>query len=374
MLFLPDLTIGGAERVVVNLLNHWTPQLRTKWMPTLVLRHHSGGLYDQVPSWVDLVSLNLPRAGLRSSIASLWKLGILMKRRRPQVIVAFHTATFAWVVFASRIGSRGTKIAVSVNNPFSRFYDSASTIRWRLFFKWACKLTDCFWAVTPGIAEELHSSFGIPKVKIAVIPNSVDLDSVLAGPPVSHPAFGQTQVPVIVTAGRLTVQKRLDILLQAASILAARIEFNLVILGDGILKDNLVHLASRLGISCRTFFLGFVPNVWSFIKKASVFALSSDYEGFGNVLIEAMACGVPVVATRAPFGPEYIISNEESGLLIPTGDPEALANGMWRLLVDQNLRQRCIEGGFRRASDFSVEKAVQAVFDALDNLVKEKKD
>src|SRR5208282_3795358 len=279
MLFLPDFTIGGAERVVVNLLNHWTPQLRTKWMPTVVLRRHSGGLCDQVPNWVDVVSLNLPRAGLRGSIATLWRLGMLMRRRRPQVIVAFHTATFAWVVFASRIGSRGTKIAVSVNNPFSRFYDAASSIRWRFFFKWACKLTDCFWTVTPGIAEELNSSFGIPKAKITVIPNSVDIDRVLASAPVSHPVFDRTEVPVIVTAGRLTVQKRLDILLQAASMLAARIEFNLMILGDGILKDNLVHLASRLGISCRTFFLGFVPNVWSFIKKASVFALSSDYEG-----------------------------------------------------------------------------------------------
>jgi len=374
MLFLPDLTIGGAERVVVNLLNHWTPQLRTKWIPTLVLRCQSGGLSDQIPDWVDVVPLNLPRVGLWSSIASLWRIGMVVRRRHPKVMVAFHTATFAWVVFASRLGSRRTKIAVSVNNPFSRFYDSASSLRWRLFYKWACKLVDCFWAVTPGIGNELYSSFGIPKAKISMVPNSVDIDMVQASTPVSHPVFDRTEVPVIITAGRLSVQKRLDILLKAASMLASRIEFNLVILGDGTLKDNLEHLAASLGISERTFFLGFVSNIWSFIRRASVFALSSDYEGFGNVLIEAMACGVPVISTRAPFGPEYIISNEENGLLIPTGDPEALENGLWRLIVDQKLRQRCIDSGFRRASDFSVEKAVRIVIVALDNLVKEEKN
>jgi len=374
MLFLPDLTIGGAERVVVNLLNHWTPELRTKWIPTLVLRRQSGGLSDQVPSWVDVASLNLPRVGLWSSVATLWRLGMLIRRRRPDTIVAFHTATFAWVVFASRLGSRSTKIAVSVNNPFSRFYGSASTLRWRLFFKWACKSVDCFWAVAPGIAEELHSSFGIPETKIAIIPNSVDIDVVQASIPASHPVFDRTNVPVIVTAGRLSIQKRVDLLLEAASKLTARIEFNLVILGDGALKGDLEHLASRLGIGNRTLFLGFVPNPWSFVRKASVFALSSDYEGFGNVLIEAMACGVPVVATRAPFGPEYIISNEKNGLLVATGDAEALENGMRRLLTDQELRKCCIEGGFRRASDFDVEKVAHAVIAALDNLVKENKD
>jgi len=376
MLFLPDLTIGGAERVVVNLFNHWTPEQRTKWTPTLVLRRHSGGLCDQLPSWVNVITLNLPRAGLRSSIGTVWRLGMLMRRRHPQVIVAFHTATFSTVVFASRFSSRRTKIVVSVNNPFSRFYGSAHTIRWKLFYKFACKLTDCFWAVTPGIAEEMYSSFGIPKRKITILHTSVDIDHVSASrnTPVSHHAFDRSDVPVIITAGRLTAQKRLDVLLQAASLLAPKNEFNLVIIGDGVLRERLEQLASRLGISDRTFFVGFVPNLWAFISKSSVFALASDYEGFGNVLIEAMACGVPVVATRAPFGPEYVISNEENGLLVPTRDPNALANAMWRLLVDADLRRRCIQGGFRRASDFSVERVMQSFLAALDDVVKEKSD
>jgi len=245
-------------------------------------------------------------------------------------------------------------------------------MRWRLFFKWACKLTDCFWTVTPGIAEEMYSSFGIPKQKIVGIPSTVDVDMVLSSKdaPANHHAFAGGGAPVVITAGRLTAQKRLDVLLQAASILAAKIEFRLMILGEGDLREKLEQLAARLGISDRTFFIGFVPNLWGFISKASVFALSSDYEGFGNVLLEAMACGVPVVATRAPFGPEYIISNEKNGLLTPTGDPEALANALWRLLVDLKLRQLCIEGGLKRASDFRAEKVIPSIFVALDSLIK----
>jgi glycosyltransferase involved in cell wall biosynthesis len=242
----------------------------------------------------------------------------------------------------------------------------------RLLIKLACRLSDYFLAVTPTVAEEMHSFSGIPKRKIAVLPSSVDVDRVLASrnTPVTHQAFIREGMPVIITAGRLSPQKRLDVLLEAASSLTSRIEFNLVILGEGALREDLEQLASTLGIKDRTFFLGFVPNPWPYISRASVFALSSDYEGLPCVLIEAMACGVPVVATQAAA--EYVISNEENGLLVPQRDPEALSEAVWRLLVDRELRQRCIESGLKRASDFRVETVAQLFCLALENLVQEK--
>ena len=370
VLFLPDLRVGGAERVVLNLLSNWSPQLRAKWAPTLVLGRTGGGLYDHVPSWVEVISLNLPRAGPWDFLATLWRFGSLMRRRRPLAIVAFHTANFTSVVLASRLASPGTKIAVSVNNLTSNVW--SGNIARRSLIKFACTLSDYFLAVTPTIAEEMNSKSGIPKRKIAVLPSSVDVDMVLASrnTPVTHPAFGREEVPVIITAGRLSPQKRLDVLLEAASLLKSRTEFNLVILGEGALKADLERLALTLGLKDRTFFLGFVPNPWPYISSASVFALASDYEGLPCVLIEAMACGVPVVATQAAA--EYVISNEESGLLIPQRDPEALAEGLWRLLVDRELRQRCIQGGLKRASDFRADTVMQSFCVAMENLVGEK--
>jgi glycosyltransferase involved in cell wall biosynthesis len=191
---------------------------------------------------------------------------------------------------------------------------------------------------------------------LRVLPNSVDLAQIRSSQamPVDHPAFQTTDIPVIITAGRLAPEKRIDILLEAASYLALRIQFNLVILGEGAQRSQLEQLASDLGISARTFFLGFQPNPWKFIGKSAVFALASDFEGFGNVLIEAMACGVPVVTTRAPFGPEYILSSSTCGLLVPTGDPVALAEALQRMLSDTELRQHCVAGGFKRAADFDI--------------------
>ena len=371
MIFLPDMRIGGAERVVLNLLSHWPEKLRSRLVPTLVLRRYAGGLCDQVPHWVDVVSLDLPPAGLWSSVASIWRLGLLMSHRRPTAIVAFHTATFAPVVLASRVGCPGTKTVVSVNERPSTVW--GGNLFQRLVFKLAIILTGHFLTVTPANAQELRSSFGVPKRKITTLHNSVDIDKVLASQnaPTNHYAFERRDLPIVITAGRLTPRKRYDVLLRAASLLAAKIKFTLAIIGDGELREDLERLASTLGIADRTLFLGFVPNPWSYISKASVFALSSDNEGFGNVLVEAMACGVPVVATRAPYGPEYIISNEENGLLVPVRDPEALANAVRRLLVDQELRKRCIEAGFKRASDFRAETVAQSFCAALENIINE---
>ncbi|MGO9645095.1 MAG: glycosyltransferase [Candidatus Bathyarchaeia archaeon] len=370
MIFLPDLKIGGAERAVVNLLNNWPTQERDRLIPTLVLRRFTGELRGQIPKWIEVVSLGLPSSGLYSAIATPWKLASLMRRRRPSVIIAFHTATFAWVVLASRLGSPKTKILVSVNSPPSRVFGAKHR---KLLFASASNLTDFFLAATQGIAEEIHSLFGIPAKRIAVLPPSVDSNAIIANRsmPVNHPAFTQSHVPVIIASGRLNRTKRYDILLQAASVLSARIKFNLVILGEGPLRSELEQLTSKLGITDRTFFLGSVSNPWPYISKASLLVLSSDYEGFGLVLIEAMVCGVPVVSTRAPYGPESIITNEVSGLLVPIRDPEALANGMLRLLVDQELRQRCIEGGLQRASEFRVQRVMQSLDLVLEEITRD---
>jgi len=371
MIFLPDLKIGGAERAVVNLLNNWPTQQPNGLLPKLVLRRFTGGLSDQIPSWVEVVSLGLPSSGIYSSIATPWKLALVMRRRRPSIIIVFHTATFAWVVLGSRFGSRKSKIVVSLNSPPSRVFGARHR---KLLFASICTLTDHFFAATQGIADEMHSLFSIPKTRIAVLPPSVDKHTILANKdlPVNHPAFARSDVPVIIASGRLNRTKRYDVLLQAASILSAKIKFNLVILGEGPLRNQLEQLASTLGIADRTFFLGSVSNPWPYINKASVLALSSDYEGFGLVLIEAMVCGVPVVSTRAPYGPEKIITNEVNGLLVPIRDSEALAKGILRMLVDQGLRQRCIECGLKRASDFSVERISESLFLALNDIIKEK--
>ena len=371
MLVLNDLTAGGVERGLINLLNNWPAKFRAKWKLTLVVRSLSGELSNEIPSWIDSVSLNVPIEGAWSFFAVIWKLGMLVKHRRPQAIFVYHTATFVPAVLATRLASRSTKTIVAVNAPLSL---KVGGVRARMLFSLACKATDRFLEAWPAEADDLHTVLRVPRRKIFLLPPNkvpVDLDLVRANKDMraNHSPFERKDIPIIITAGRLSYGKRLDILLRAAQLLASRITFNLVIVGDGPLREGLQQLASSLGIRQRTFFLGFQTNPWKFIARAAVFVISSDVEGGPMVLVEAMACGVPVVATRAPFGPEHIISNGESGLLVPTRDPPALANAIWRLLVDGDLRRRCIEGGLKRAAEFKIEKIAESYCSAIEGLI-----
>ncbi|GAH75207.1 unnamed protein product [marine sediment metagenome] len=132
----------------------------------------------------------------------------------------------------------------------------------------------------------------------------------------------------------------------------------LVILGEGDEEQALNKLAADLDISNDVAFLGFQNNPFSFIAHSNIFALSSHWEGFGNVIIEAMACSVPVISTNCPYGPNEIITDGVNGLLVPVGDTHAMAEAIAKLLKDEPLRERLAEEGKKRAEDFKVEKMV----------------
>ena len=330
--------------MLLNLLHHWP----SCGYPLLVVKQARGPLLERVPPAIEVLTLDAPLSGRLNFAVTIVKLAVLMARRRPAAIVSYHTSQSLPVVFASKLGSANTKVVVGVNEyPFFIHYSRG--IR-QCISKFGCKLIDCFWVLNDRIAEDMLTR-GIPKRKIRIIPISVDLDLIDAAKqmPVEHPAFKNTEAPIIITACRLSAIKRLDILLQASALLASKTAFRLVILGQDQenLTEKLRNLATNLGIGDRTYFLGFHSNPWKFISKADVFVLSSDHEAMPNVLVEAMACRTPVVSTRAPVGPESIIVDEESGLLVERRNPQALANGILRLLTNQELRERCVKGGVK---------------------------
>jgi glycosyltransferase involved in cell wall biosynthesis len=379
MFFVPDFNGGGAERALCNLLREWPADRQATWRPTVVVRNTGGPLREHVPEWIEVCSLNLPSSGAVTSIRSAARLACLVRRRRPRVVVSF--LSFPLVALSTRVGSPASSVVVSVQNPFAASKVGFTPGRSRSPLTWlACRsatpLVDRFWAISPGIAEEYRALFGIPAARVAVLPNSVDLIAVqrLKDLPVDCPAFDDPGVPVVVTAGRLVHQKRVDILLKAVVNVLPDRPLNLVVLGEGPMRANLERLASGLDIRGRVFFLGFQSNPWRFISKATVFALASDFEGFGNVLLEAMACGVPVVSTRAPFGPEYILSEGKCGRLVPRGDPGALAEGIRAVLADTHLRRAYVEEGLARARDFDIRKLSARFWGLLEEAANRKQD
>ncbi len=166
--------------------------------------------------------------------------------------------------------------------------------------------------------------------------------------------------PVIISVGRLDKNKGYEYLLPAFKRVRGEINCYLIILGDGPEKEPLKNLANKLDVNDNTLFLGAVENPFKYIVESSIFVFPSLFESFGNVLVEAMVLGVPVVSTRAPYGPAEIIENETSGFLVPTKDPDALADKMLALLNNPMLRHKFSEAGKKRVEDcFLIENQIK---------------
>ena len=166
---------------------------------------------------------------------------------------------------------------------------------------------------------------------------------------VDHPWYQRLDVPLVVGVGRLVLQKGFDVLIAAADSCHRRgHRLRLVIIGEGsesrALESQIAGCSQPESISL----LGYQSNPYKLMARATVFVLSSRFEGFPNALVEAMACGLPVVATNCPSGPGEIITHEHDGLLVPVDDVGALADGILRFMRDDGLRRRCSHAGAAR--------------------------
>ncbi|MGB9877626.1 MAG: glycosyltransferase, partial [bacterium] len=167
----------------------------------------------------------------------------------------------------------------------------------------------------------------------------------------------------IVTVARLDLKnKDFKTLLDAFALLKGKYpESKLFIVGGGGEREKriITDWMAELSLEGSVFLLGHRPNPFPYVRYADVFVLSSFSEGLGRVIVEAMALGCPVVATNCPFGPRELIGNNENGIIVPVKDPKAMAEGIGKILEDKNLRQRIIENGLRKASEFFVSLSVR---------------
>jgi glycosyltransferase involved in cell wall biosynthesis len=189
-------------------------------------------------------------------------------------------------------------------------------------------------AVSEGVAEDTAAIARIPRGRISVIRNPVITPelTILAAGPCPHPWLEDGGPPVILGAGRLERQKDFPTLLRAFARLRRERPCRLVILGDGGGREALTALAAALGVSDDLQLPGFQANPFCWMSRASLFVLSSAWEGSPNVLTEAMALGTPVVATDCPSGPREVLAGGRFGPLVPVGDAEALAEAMAQTL------------------------------------------
>ncbi|MFB6286746.1 MAG: glycosyltransferase [Candidatus Bipolaricaulia bacterium] len=320
-LFWTGLWGGGAERVMLTLAEEF---LERGVETDIVLTTTEGELADEVPSGAQVVDLEASRI-----LTSLPGLIRYLRRRRPPVLLSAMRTTNCIALWARALSGVSTRIVVSEHNVLSA---STSQSEWknRVLFslmRFTYPSADRTVAVSEGVAEDLCQSIGLRREAITTVHNPI-LDPGLveqAREHVDHPWFSAGSDSVVLGVGELCEQKDFSTLLRAFARVGERRPAYLAILGEGDKRPALEREARRLGISDRLWMPGFTSNPLKYMAQASVFVLSSKWEGLPTVLIEAMATGTPVVSTNCRSGPAEILKDGEYGRLVPVGDPSALA-------------------------------------------------
>jgi glycosyltransferase involved in cell wall biosynthesis len=206
---------------------------------------------------------------------------------------------------------------------------------WYLPIRLLYRQADEIVAVSEGVKKDLMRITGLPPERITVIANPAVSNRIysLAAASTPHPWFNDTTIPVVLGAGRLTRQKDFPTLVRAFAKVKAVRACRLIILGDGNDREKLLSLARELKIDRDIDLPGFISNPYAYLRRASLFVLSSIWEGSPNVLTEALALGTPAVATDCPSGPREILKDGAIGRLVPVGDPDALAAAMLSTLT-----------------------------------------
>lgn len=328
-MFVPSLRGGGAERVMSNLACGLAER---GCKVDLVLARAEGPYLTELPPEVRIVDLKVPRV-----LASLPGLVRYLRRERPKALLSAMDHANVMALWAKRISGVSTRLVVSIHNTASLASKNARQSKARLlpqlarrFYPWA----DGIVAVSQGVADDFARITSLPWERIEVIYNPVITPELLekAKEPVEHPWFGAGHPPVILGVGRLTKQKDFPTLIRAFAVVRKQRPVRLMILGEGEERPRLEALVKELGLGADAVLPGFVANPYAYMARAAVFVLSSAWEGFGNVLVEAMACGCPVVSTDCPSGPAEIMENGKYGTLVPVGDIGELAKGIVEVL------------------------------------------
>jgi glycosyltransferase involved in cell wall biosynthesis len=378
MFLCPHLSEGGAEKVLSELSCNFPDDIEQVIV-----------LYEKkitFPHKGKLISLNSTATSLLfftrtyKFIQRIFRLKKIIKMENPDCVISFMEEANFINIMVSENPIVTVHIPQSIN---PKRLSSLIAIKLMIFALYnRAKVI----AVSKGVKNNLIKKFGVKEEKIQVIYNPVAIKEIqiLSGEKINENIL-ENNIPMVVTSGRLTEQKGQWHLIRAFSEVRKQIPCRLVIMGKGELDGYLKELTRELNLQNDIVFLGWQKNPYKYIANADVFVMSSLWEGFGIVLVEAMACGLPVISTDCPCGPREIlapqnigdnqindIENAEFGLLVPvcdgrfykasvplTKEERILANAIIQILSNKELNEHYSKAGAQRAYDFDVKKIVE---------------
>ena len=362
VLFLtPSIGSGGAERQIVRLSN----SLNKEILDITIAALRVGGGYEDLLNnkvKIDYLSGGIIRSSLLSHLLGRIKLPRLILRHEPDVIHSNQTLlNIICIKTCESINYKGRVILGIQNNLTSELNGIPYPVRNKLkdavlnSFKRADKVV----ALSRGVASDLFRHSPELEKRTTVIYNACVDDNIRNSMQEPITYMKKPDVPVLLACGRLVHQKDYPTLLRAVKIVKQHMPVEVWILGEGPLRKKLEIYAESLGVHDNVRFLGFQKNPFKFFAAADVFVLSSVHEGFGNVIVEAMACDLPVISTDCPFGPNEIIQHEWNGILTRPGDYEGMAKWILKLLTDQTLRITLAEKAKLQLSRFEAKTVAE---------------
>lgn len=348
---------GGAERVVSTLASAWAER---GWHVALITLAAADSDFYPLHPRIDRIALRLLRpsnglaGALTSNIRRLLSLRRAIRAVRPNVVISFVDKMNILTLLCS-LGT-GAKVIVSERvDPAA--YDIGPI--WSLFRRATYPFAAAVVAQTERVAQWLRDK--IPGGSVTVIPNPVPR---LAAPRSNLLRNGPFQT--VVAVGRLTHQKGFDILLRAfARVVPDFPGWRLTIFGDGDERGHLLRLTEDLGIAPKVSLAGIANEIPKVLAEADVFVMSSRFEGFPNVLLEAMSLGLPVISSDCPSGPREIIHHDADGLLVPVEDVDALAQALRDLMGNPDRRARLAA----RAPDVLNRFSLERILDSWESLI-----
>lgn len=359
--FLPNLAGGGAEHVAVRIAN----ELAAKGGSVdLVLAQVKGAYLSEVSNKVNIVDLKC-NDGF-STIKSLPRLIKYLRKNKPKILFStlFRANTIS--ALAIKLARVNTKLILRHPNMLYPEGNKRLSFYSRISNKlaiWAANQADILVLTSKAMKGELLELSDINDSKIKIIPNPVPIDLIQlkAKEESGHKWLDNKDLPVVLAVGRLTYQKNFESLMKAFAKLRNSLECRLIILGEGEERAKLERLVQELKIQEYVSMPGFVSNPYSYMSRCDAFVLPSRWEGFPNVLVEAMACGAKVIATDCPGGSAEILENGKWGELVPIDDSLQLNKKIYECLSDDKKPDV-----FHRVNDFSLEKIMMRFVGVID--------
>jgi len=359
-IYLPEVRVGGAELSMIRLARGMV----RSGVDVVLVVHGTSPDTLHLAAGLEVVSLDVDR-----TFAAIRQLARFLKMERPDVLLAGLPHNNIAAILARRLARSPCRLVLTEHAPITDQVRSMGGWRYRLLptvIRWTYPLADAVVAVSRGVQLDLTAiiapQFRAKLIFNPIIPANVDR---LCAEPLTHPWLDREHYDTVLFVGRLSREKRVLTLVRAFNrAQRRRPRLRLLIGGDGPERARIERMVMRLGIDRKVELLGNIENPFAYMHRAKVFVLPSVFEGFGNVLVEAMAAGAHVISTDCPVGPREILQGGKFGTLVPVGDVEAMRRAIGNA-VDHD---EPLEGATEHAMGFTEERSVArylALFESL---------